>query len=62
MPPDFLGAEEEEEWYGDRGGEEDERWNTIIIVTMATVNIWMVAMDSSVIILLVLFHAAERPN
>ena len=35
----FAGAEEEEEWYGDWGGEEDERWKTIRIVTMATVNI-----------------------
>ena len=35
----FAGADEEEEWYGDWGGEEDERRKTIRIVTMATVNI-----------------------
>ena len=57
-----LRMKKNQEWYWDRGGEEDERWNTIMIVTMATVNIYMVAMDSSVIILLVLFHAAVGPN
>ena len=41
----FAGTEEEEEW-----------WKTIIIVTMAKVNIKMVAMDTSVIILHVHVH------
>ena len=35
----FAGAGEEEEWYGDWGREEDERWKAIRIVTMATANI-----------------------
>ena len=34
----FAGAEEDEEWYGDWGGE-DEKWKTKGTVNMAAVNI-----------------------
>ena len=62
LPSFFAGAEEEEEWHGVWGGEEDGICKANRIVTMTTINIQMVTMDSSVFSSHILFPAKIRSN